>query len=251
MHKIAFITGATSGIGLATAKIMAENAINLIICGRREERIAQIEKELGQKTNVYSLCFDVSKREQVFEAINSLPEQWKAIDYLINNAGNAHGLDLSQDASLDDWEKMIDINVKGVLYVTKAFLPQMIEQKSGHIVNIGSIASKEVYQKGNVYCASKHALDAFSKGLRLDLNGTGIKVSSINPGAVNTEFSSVRFKGDKEKADKVYEGFEPLYAEDIADLIYFVVSRPAHVNISDSVILSTAQASASVIHRDL
>jgi 3-hydroxy acid dehydrogenase/malonic semialdehyde reductase len=241
MNKKAFITGATSGIGRASAQIFADNKIDLIICGRRSERLALLEKELNKKVNIKSLCFDVSDRNETMDAINSLPDNWKPIDFLINNAGNAHGLSLSQDANLDDWEKMLDINVKGVMYVT--------ERGKGHIVNISSIAGKEVYLKGNAYCASKHALSAFSDGLRLDLNGTGIKVSSINPGAVNTEFSEVRFKGDKTKAENVYEGFEPLVAEDIAELIYFIVSRPAHVTISDSTILPTAQASASLIHR--
>lgn len=250
MNKIALITGATSGIGYATARQFSENNINLIVCGRRSEKLTQLVNEIGGKVKVFQLIFDVSDRARVFEAINSLPEEWRNIDFLINNAGNAHGLDTVESADLDDWEKMIDINVKGLMYVTKAVLPTMIERKSGHIVNISSIAGKEVYSKGNAYCASKHAVDAFNSGLRIDLMNKGIKVSVINPGAVNTEFSTVRFKGDQEKADKVYEGFDPLLAEDIADLIQFVVSRPKHVNISDTMILPAAQVAASLIHKN-
>ncbi len=249
MEKIALITGATSGIGRATAEIFAANGIRLIVCGRRKERLIELEKELKTKVKIYTLNFDVSDKNQVSESIRSLPPEWNKIDILINNAGNAHGLDFAQDADMNDWEKMIDINVKGVMYVTKAVLPYMIDNRKGHIVNISSIAGKEVYPKGNIYCASKHALDAFNAGLRLDLNGMGIKVSLVNPGLVNTEFSTVRFKGDKERADNVYEGFDPLVAEDVADLIYFIVSRPPHVNISDSMILPTAQVSATQIFK--
>lgn len=219
MNKIALITGATSGIGLATAKIFARNHINLIICGRRKERLDKLEKEIDKSVNVYKLSFDVSNRDEVFSAMASLPEKWKNIDILINNAGNAHGLAPVDEASLEDWEKMIDINVKGLMYVTKAVLPFMVSRKSGHIINISSIAGKEVYPLGNAYCASKHAVDAFNKGLRLDLMDKGIKVSVVNPGAVNTEFSTVRFKGDKSRADKVYEGYDALSADDVADLI--------------------------------
>lgn len=249
MNKIAFISGATSGIGLATAQLLAKNNIDLILCGRREERLKELEAELSQLVAVKTLKFDVRDRKAVFDSINSLPTEWKNIQYLINNAGNAHGLSSSQDADIDDWDAMIDINVKGLMYVTKAVLPFMVEKKSGHIVNISSIAGKEVYANGNAYCASKHAVTAFSDGLRLDLNPEGIKVSNICPGAVDTEFSMVRFKGDQAKADAVYEGYTPLYANDIADLIHFVISRPAHVNISDSIILSAAQASATLINR--
>lgn len=249
MNKTALITGATSGIGYATAKLFAENNINLIICGRRTERLQMLEQEITGKVKTFKLNFDVSKRSEVFDAINSLPSEWQNIDILLNNAGNAHGLDTVDTADLNDWEQMIDINVKGLMYVTKAVLPFMLSKQSGHIINISSIAGKEVYPKGNAYCASKHAVDAFNAGLRLDLFDKGIKVSMINPGAVNTEFSTVRFKGDSNKADKVYEGFEPLVAEDIADLIHFVVTRPKHVNISDTMILSAAQVSASLIHK--
>jgi 3-hydroxy acid dehydrogenase / malonic semialdehyde reductase len=249
MDKIALITGATSGIGYATAKLFAENGINIIACGRRAERLEKLKTELEKNVEIHTLNFDVSNREEVFKAIQSLPEKWKNIDILVNNAGNAHGLDLAQDANLDDWEKMIDINVKGLFYVTKAVLPIMLKNNKGHIVNISSVAGKENYLKGNVYCASKHAVDSFNEGLRIDLTGTGIKVSSVSPGAVNTEFSTVRFKGDKERADKFYEGFDPLVADDIADLIYYIVSRPAHINIADTVIFPSAQTAASNIHR--
>lgn len=249
MNKIALITGATSGIGYATAIYFAQNNIDIIICGRRADRLSKLEKEVQKKVKVYKLTFDISQRTDVFKAIDSLPDNWKNVDYLINNAGNAHGLNFVQDADINDWENMIDINIKGMMYVTKAVLPIMLKRKTGHIVNMGSIAGKEVYVKGNVYCASKHAVDAFNSGLRMDLLGSGIKVSVINPGAVNTEFSSVRFKGDKEKADKVYEGFDPLFAEDIADLIYYVISRPAHVNIADSIIFPAAQVTGSLIDR--
>ena len=249
MSRTALITGATSGIGLATAKLFAENNINLIICGRRQERLEKFENEFGKKVKILKLQFDVSNRSEVFKAIGSLPENWQQIDILVNNAGNAHGLALSQDADLDDWEKMIDINVKGLMYVTKAVLPMMLRRSSGHILNIGSVAGKEVYLKGNVYCASKHAVDAFNDGLRMDLLGTGIKVSSISPGAVNTEFSAVRFKGDKQRADKFYEDFEPLVGEDVADLIYYIVSRPAHVNIADTLIFPAVQSTATTIAR--
>ena len=251
MDKIALITGASSGIGYATAKIFAANKINLIICGRRIDRLEKLEKEIGKLVKVQKLVFDVRNRKEVFKEIGGLPNDWKSIDYLINNAGNAHGLDLAQDASLDDWEDMIDINVKGLMYVTKAVLPNMLESKSGHIVNLSSIAGKEAYFKGNAYCASKHAVDAFNDGLRQDLGGTGIKVSSVSPGAVNTEFSMVRFKGDKEKADKVYEGYDPLLADDIADFIYYVISRPAHVNIADSILFCENQTTATTIHKKI
>lgn len=249
MNKAALVTGATSGIGYATAKIFAENGINLIICGRRKDRLDKLEQEIAGKVKLYKLVFDVSNRSEVFKNIESLPEEWKSIDILVNNAGNAHGLDLAQDADLDDWEKMIDINVKGLMYVTKAVLPDMIKRGTGHIVNISSIAGKEVYLKGNAYCASKHAVDALNDSLRIDLGGTGIKVSSVSPGAVNTEFSAVRFKGDKSKADKVYVGFDELVAEDVADLIHYIVSRPSHVNIADTIIFPAAQTTANTIHR--
>ncbi|WMI66805.1 SDR family NAD(P)-dependent oxidoreductase [Aestuariibaculum sp. YM273] len=249
MTKTALITGATSGIGLATAREFAKHGINLILCGRRFERLKTIQNELNLLTNVYILNFDVSHKTETFKAIESLPEDFKVIDILINNAGNAHGLDPIQDGSIDDWDAMMDINVKGLLYVSKAIIPQMTERQSGHIINIGSSAGKEVYPKGNVYCASKHAVLAVTEGMRIDLNPFGIKVSAINPGLVETEFSQVRFKGDK-KANEVYKGFKALQAEDIAEIIYFVVSRPDHVNIADMLIFPKAQANSVTVKKD-
>ena len=249
MSKTVLITGATSGIGLATAKIFAQNHFNLIICGRRENRLNELKQELGKETKIAVLVFDVRDKNEVSKKISSLSSDYKNIDILINNAGNAHGFAAIDEGSLDDWDAMIDINVKGLLYVSKAIIPGMVDRKKGHIINIGSIAGKEVYAKGNVYCASKFAVDAISAGMRIDLNAHGIKVSEVMPGAVDTEFSSVRFKVDKEKADKVYEGFEPLMAEDVAEVIYFVATRPAHVNIADTIVFPIAQASASVINR--
>lgn len=250
MSKTALITGATSGIGKATAQILAKNNYKIILCGRREDRMAELEKELSQLTAVHTLLFDVRDKQAVFDSIASLPEAFSKIDILINNAGNAHGLDPIQNGDLDDWDAMIDINVKGLLYVSKAIIPQMIERKSGHIINIGSTAAKEVYPNGNVYCASKHAVDALNQGMRIDLNPFNIRVGAIHPGMVETEFSEVRFKGDTDRADKVYQGFTPLQAEDIADIIHFVVSRPYHVNIADLVVMSTAQASSTIVKRD-
>ncbi|WP_422009083.1 SDR family NAD(P)-dependent oxidoreductase [Roseivirga pacifica] len=245
--KIALVTGATSGIGWATAEHLAAVGYKLIICGRREERL----KELSSKVEVetYPLIFDVRDKSAVDAAIASLPEEWRAIDVLINNAGNAHGLGKIQDGNVDDWEAMIDINVKGLLYMTKAVVPGMIARATGHIVNIGSVAGKEVYPNGNVYCASKHAVDALNSGMRLDLNGTGVKVSQVCPGLVETEFSLVRFKGDEDRAGAVYQGFDPLTANDIADLIQFIVTRPAHVNIADTLIFPAAQAGSTVVDR--
>jgi NADP-dependent 3-hydroxy acid dehydrogenase YdfG len=250
MTKTALVTGATSGIGKATAQILAKNNYKIILCGRREDRLIALEKELSALTEVHTLSFDVRDKKAVFESINSLPEAFSKIDVLINNAGNAHGLDPIQNGDLDDWDAMIDINVKGLLYVSKAIIPQMIERKSGHIINIGSIAGKEVYPNGNVYCASKHAVDALNQAMRMDLNPYGIRVGAIHPGAVETEFSEVRFKGDTDRAANVYKGFEPLHPEDIADIIHFVVSRPYHVNIADLIVLPTAQAAATILKRD-
>jgi 3-hydroxy acid dehydrogenase/malonic semialdehyde reductase len=250
MYKTALITGATSGIGRATARILAQNNYKIILCGRREDRLTALEKELAALTEIHTLSFDVRDKKAVIESINSLPPSFSKIDILINNAGNAHGLDPIQNGDLDDWDAMIDINVKGLLYVSKAVIPQMIERKSGHIINIGSIAGKEVYPNGNVYCASKHAVDALSQAMRMDLNPYGIRVGGIHPGAVETEFSEVRFKGDTERATNVYKGFTPLKPEDIADIIHFVISRPYHVNIADLIVYPTAQASATILKRD-
>ncbi len=247
--KTVLITGATSGIGKATADILATKGFYLILCGRRQDRLDELEVDLGAQTEVYTLNFDVRERKAIEDAIGSLPERFAKIDVLINNAGNAHGLDPIDEGSLDDWDAMLDINVKGLLYMSKAILPQMVERKSGHIINIGSTAGKEVYPKGNVYCASKHAVDAINQGMRMDLNAHGIRVGAINPAATETEFSDVRFKGDTERAKKVYEGFDALKPEDIADIIHFVITRPYHVNIADLIVMPTAQASSTIINR--
>jgi 3-hydroxy acid dehydrogenase/malonic semialdehyde reductase len=249
--RIALITGATSGIGEATARLLAENNFNVILCGRRRERLQSLQQELSQTTNSTSLIFDVRNKEEVKSAINSLPFEWKNIDVLINNAGNAHGLDPIQTGNEDDWDAMMDINVKGLLYVSHEVLPVMTERKSGHIINIGSIAGKEVYANGNVYCASKAAVDVITRGMRIDLNSFGIKVTAIHPGLVETEFSLVRFKGDASRAESVYKGYEPLKPEDIADLILFTLTRPKHVVVADLVVFPTAQASATVVKKDL
>ena len=248
--KVALITGATSGIGRATAFEFAKHGIDLILCGRRKDRLDLIKKELGSQVNILTLNFDVRDKNQVFDAINSLPDNFKTIDILINNAGNAHGLDPIQSGSIEDWDAMIDINVKGLLYMSKAIIPQMVERQSGHIINIGSSAGKEVYPKGNVYCATKSGVLAITEGMRIDLNPFGIKVCAINPGLVETEFSKVRFKGDP-IADTVYKGYKALQAEDIADLIYYTVSRPPHVNIADVLVFSTAQASSTIVKKEL
>lgn len=249
-QKTALITGATSGIGKATAIEFAKHNLNLVLCGRRQERLDSLKKQLEDQVAVHTLTFDVRNREAVFKAIESLPETFKTIDVLINNAGNAHGLDTIQEGNLDDWDAMMDGNVKGLLYVSKALIPHMVERQSGHIINIGSSAGKEVYPKGNVYCASKHAVLAVTEGMRIDLNPYGIKVGAVNPGLVETEFSKVRFKGDA-IADGVYKGFKALQAKDIAEIIYFVVSRPPHVNIADLLVFPTAQANSVTVKKEL
>lgn len=248
-NPIAFITGATSGIGKSTAILLAANGIDLILCGRRQDRLAILKQELSKQTKVHTLTFDVRNKDEVFDAINSLPSAFSDIDILINNAGNAHGLDTIDEGNIDDWDAMLDINVKGLLYVSKAIIPKMIAKKSGHIINIGSTAGKEVYPKGNVYCASKHAVDAINQGMRIDLNPYGIRVGAVNPGLVETEFSQVRFKGDASRAENVYKGFQPLKPEDIAEIIHFVVTRPYHVNIADLIVMPTAQASATIVNK--
>lgn len=250
MKQTVLITGATSGIGEATARLLADENYRLILCGRRTDRLERLKKELGGKTDILILTFDVEKREEVFSALQALPEEWGKIDILVNNAGNAHGLDPIYQGNIDDWEAMIDSNVKGLLYVSRAILPGMVKRKKGHVVNIGSIAGKEVYPKGNVYCGSKFAVDAISKGMLIDLNAYGIKVSTVNPGLVDTEFSLVRFKGDKESAENVYKGMTPLKGNDVAELIHFIITRPSHVNIADSVIFPADQASVTIVRRD-
>lgn len=247
--RIALITGATSGIGAATARLLAKNDFKLILCGRRAERLQTVADELKSSTEIHTLSFDVRDQHAAAKALQSLPAEWKVVDVLINNAGNAHGLDPIQTGTIADWDAMIDINVKGLLYVSKEIIPGMTDRKQGHIINIGSIAGKEVYPNGNVYCASKFAVDALTKGMRMDLNPFGIKVTGIHPGLVETEFSVVRFKGDEEKASSVYKGFEPLKPMDIADVILYTLKAPAHVVLADITIFPTAQGSASMVKR--
>lgn len=251
MASIAFITGATSGIGEATARMFVKNGYNVIITGRRKEKLEALRKELesSDSANVLPLCFDVREGENVKKQIAELKPEWQPIDVLVNNAGLALGKAPLQEGDPNDWDQVIDTNVKGVLYVTRAIAPIMIKRKKGHIVNIGSIAGKEVYKGGAVYNATKFAVDALTKAMRVDFLESGIRVTQICPGQTETEFALVRFKGDKKKAATVYEGFEPLRASDIADAIWFAVSRPAHVNINDLVIMPTAQANTVFLHK--
>lgn len=248
MPKIALITGATAGIGEACALTFAEQRYNLILVGRRTERLKSLAEKLHSEFGIQTqlLIIDVRNSKEV-QTLESLPEEWKNIDVLINNAGLSQGLDPIQDGSIDDWDTMIDTNIKGLLYVTKIVSGWMVAKKSGHIINIGSIAGKETYAKGNVYCATKHAVDSLNKAMRIDLLPYGIKVTAIHPGAVETEFSEVRFHGDSDRAKKVYDGFVPLSAQDIADTIWFVVSRPAHVNINEMTVMPTAQANTTYL----
>ena len=249
---IAFITGATAGIGKSTAEIFAKNGYNIIITGRRKDRLEAFAKELKDKykIDVLSLNFDVRNLKEVQEAVKSIPENWKKINVLVNNAGLAVGLNTIQDGITDDWDRMIDTNIKGLLYMTRTLVPLMTTNGFGHIVNLGSIAGKEVYANGNVYCATKHAVDALSKSMRIDLLPHHIKVTAIHPGMVETEFSIVRFKGDEEKAKNVYKGVQPLTPDDIAETIFWTASRPAHVNINDVIIMPSAQASATTVLRN-
>jgi NADP-dependent 3-hydroxy acid dehydrogenase YdfG len=251
MNRTIFITGATSGIGKACAEKYAASVDNLILTGRRAERLQELKMQLEKKHHikVLTLCFDVQNREQVFSAINQLPENWKKIDILINNAGLALGKDNFEEASMDDWETMMNTNVNGLLYVSRAVLPFMIAGGKGHIINMGSVAGKEVYEKGNAYCASKFAVDAINKSMRVDLLKYNIKVTGIHPGAVETEFSLVRFKGDADKANAAYEGLIPLTAGDIADTIFYCTSLPDHVCINDLVITCTQQAGAYYFYK--
>lgn len=251
MNKTALITGATSGIGKACAKLLAKNNFDVILTGRRSELLKKVEADIRNESHsdTHSLCFDIRDNNEVTESINSLSGKWKNIDVLINNAGLAAGFNRINEGDLLDWEQMIDTNIKGLLYISRMISPIMVNRNAGHIINIGSIAGKEVYENGNVYCATKHAVDALTKGMRIDLVDYNIKVTSISPGAVETEFSIVRFHGDKKKADQVYEGFTPLYENDIAEAVLFALSRPAHVNINDILIMPTAQANASKLIR--
>ncbi|MBI2731232.1 MAG: SDR family NAD(P)-dependent oxidoreductase [Sphingobacteriales bacterium] len=244
MSKIILITGGTSGFGKACALRFAKEGYDIIITGRRKERLDDLQKEIESvySKKVLTLCFDVQKRKDVFAAIESIPAEWKKINVLMNNAGLAAGRDLFDEADLDDWDTMIDTNVKGLLYITKAVLPYLIEQGNGYIINIGSIAGKEVYERGNAYCASKFAVDAISKSLRIDLLRHKIRVTNISPGAAETEFSLVRFKGDEAKADSMYKGYKPLTADDIAELCYYCTSLPPHVCINELEVTCTAQA---------
>jgi NADP-dependent 3-hydroxy acid dehydrogenase YdfG len=249
MSRIALITGSTSGIGKATAESFAEAGINLILCGRRQEKLDELSEKLISKVQVTTLLFDVRDKGAVLAMINSLPDEWKNIDILVNNAGNAHGLGSLDEGDTDDWDAMIDGNVKGLLYVSKAVIPLLLEKGKGHIVNISSIAGKQTYANGAVYCASKAAVEVLSEGMRLELTQHGIKVTNVAPGAVQTEFSLVRFKGDEERAEKVYQGFDPLQASDIADAILYAVNAPERVTIADITILASAQSTATTIHR--
>ena len=251
MKKVALVTGATSGIGRATALALAELGYNLILTGRREERLTQMKQEIEvmHKCEVICLCFDIRRKDEVQNAIESLKENWRNIEILVNNAGLAVGLEPIQEGTIDDWERMIDTNIKGLLYMTRAVAPLMCERRKGHIVNICSTAGKEVYANGNVYCATKHAVDALSKGMRIDMLPYGIKVTNICPGAVNTEFSLVRFKGDQARADKTYDGYRPLTGADIATVIKMAVTLPENICLNDIVITPKAQANATNIFR--
>ncbi len=249
MKRIALITGATSGIGKATAEAFANAGIDLILCGRRREVLDELKEYFSEKVQVITLSFDVRNQADVANAIESLPEEWKNIDILVNNAGNAHGLEPIQDGSVADWDAMIDGNVKGLLYVSKAVMPIMVAREKGHIINLSSVAGKYTYPNGAVYCASKSAVEAISEGMRHDLTKYGIKITNIAPGAVETDFSLVRFKGDTERAKKVYEGFDPIQPEDVADAILYAINTPDRVTIADIVLYAKAQAAPTTIHR--
>jgi serine 3-dehydrogenase len=250
-NKTVLITGASSGIGASCAKIFAKAGSKLLLCARRIDRLENLIKELRKEYNssIYFFQLDVTKRQDVEEKLNSLPEEWKEIEVLVNNAGLSRGLDKLYEGKVEEWEEMIDTNVKGLLYVTRVVLPWMVKRNSGHIINIGSVAGHEVYPAGNVYCATKYAVNAINKGLKMDLLGTNIRVSSVDPGLVETEFSIVRFRGDKERAKVVYQGLTPLTPDDVADAVFYCASRPPHINISEIIMLSTDQSSATMVHR--
>ncbi len=247
---IVLITGATAGIGEATAELLAENGFRLILTGRRSDRLEAMKTRLGKLTAVHTLCFDIRNREEVNEAIGSLPGEWKEINILLNNAGLAAGMDHFHECDIDDWERMIDTNLRGLLYISRKVAPGMIERGSGHIVNVGSIAGREMYERGNVYSATKHAVEALSRGMRIDMLEHGVKVSTVSPGLVETEFSVVRFRGDKERAKKPYLGMKPLSGRDVAEAILFMLTRPPHVSIQDLLIMPAAQATALTVHRE-
>lgn len=249
MTKIALVTGASSGIGKATAIKLSENGYDLIVCGRREEKLEALKNQLSKTVKVITLIFDVRDRKEVDRQLNSLPNEWKNIDVLVNNAGNAHGFSAIDAGDIDDWDAMIDSNVKGLLYVSRSVIPTMVERRKGHIINLSSVAGKQTYINGAVYCASKKAVEAISEGMRLDLTEHGIKITNIAPGAVETEFSEVRFKGDQERAKKVYEGFEPLQPEDIADIIIYALNAPERVTIGDVVLYAKSQSAPTTIYR--
>ncbi|MEC5158399.1 SDR family NAD(P)-dependent oxidoreductase [Chryseobacterium sp. MP_3.2] len=248
--KTVLITGATSGIGKATAELLAKGAFRLIICGRNEAVLNQMKTELSAKTEITSLKFDVRDNNQVIKAYNSLPEDWKDIDVLINNAGNAHGMDSLENGNVSDWDAMMDGNVKGILYISKLIIPGMKKQNSGHIVNISSTAARQTYANGVVYCASKKAVDVISEGMRLELTEFGIKVTNLQPGLTETDFSKVRFKGDGVRAKTVYEGFQALKAEDLADAISYCINAPKHVCVSDMTIYPTAQSESRTVYKN-
>ncbi|UQB67966.1 SDR family NAD(P)-dependent oxidoreductase [Epilithonimonas zeae] len=249
--KTIFITGATSGIGKATAILLAEQKNRLILCGRNKTILEELKSELSKETEVFTLSFDVRNSDEVFSAINSLPENWKNIDVLINNAGNAHGLDPISDGNIDDWNAMMDGNVKGLLYVSQPIIKLMKEKRNGQIINISSVAARQTYANGVVYCASKKAVDVISEGMRIELTEFGIRVTNIQPGAVETDFSKVRFKGDDERAATVYAGYEPLVAEDIADAIAYCINVPERISVSDMTIYPKAQAEPRTIYRNI
>ncbi|MFR9164858.1 MAG: SDR family oxidoreductase [Dysgonomonas sp.] len=252
MGKTALITGATSGFGKAIAERLAKEKFNLIVTGRRKERLEELKQKLESENNikVLALSFDVRSYDEVERNLGHLPAEWKNIDVLVNNAGLAVGLNPIHEGVVDDWERMIDTNVKGLLYVTRLIAPGMVERKAGHIINIGSIAGREVYPNGNVYCATKHAVRALSEAMRIDMIHYGIRVTLVAPGFAETEFSLVRFKGDKDRAAHVYEGFSPLVAEDIADAVHYAITAPDHVDIQDVLIMPKVQASATIFHKE-
>ena len=251
-NKTIFITGVTSGIGLSCARLFAKKGSRLVIAARRRDRLKKIAAELKKKfkTEVYTIQLDVRKNSEVKKAVNSLPEKWKNIDVLINNAGLSRGLDKLHEGSITDWDEMIDTNVKGLLYVSRAIIPLMVKRNKGHIINIGSIAGHEVYPRGNVYCASKHAVDAITKGMRVDLAETNIRVTTIDPGLVETEFSLVRFRGNNDKAKSVYSGITPLTPDDVAGAVYYAASRPLNIVVAEMILLPNKQASSTVVYRD-